>query len=83
MNSNIEQCWTKFDNSVEQQQQQHCNGNIGHTEVLCENSKLNGGFFRHPALQVFITSTINDDALRLLKWKPNDRLKSHIENLNI
>ena len=29
------------------------------------------------------TLRINDDALRLLKWKPNDRLKSHIENLNI
>ena len=29
------------------------------------------------------TLRINDDALKLLKWKPNDRLKSHIENLNI
>ncbi len=29
------------------------------------------------------TLRINDDALKLLKWKPNDRLKSHIENLNL
>ena len=28
-------------------------------------------------------STINDDALKLLKWKPNDRLKNYIENLNL
>ena len=29
------------------------------------------------------TLRINDDALKLLNWKPKDRLKSHIENLNI
>ncbi|MBT4952107.1 MAG: NAD-dependent epimerase/dehydratase family protein [Pelagibacteraceae bacterium] len=29
------------------------------------------------------TLRINDDALKLLNWKPNDRLKSHIENLNL
>ena len=29
------------------------------------------------------TLRINDDALKLLKWKPNDRLKNHIENLNL
>ena len=29
------------------------------------------------------TLRINDDALKLLKWKPKDRLKSHIENLNL
>jgi len=29
------------------------------------------------------TLRINDDALKLLKWKPNDRIKSHIENLNL
>ena len=29
------------------------------------------------------TLRINDDALKLLNWKPNDRLKNHIENLNL
>jgi UDP-glucose 4-epimerase len=29
------------------------------------------------------TLRINDDALNLLNWKPKDRLKSHIENLNM
>lgn len=29
------------------------------------------------------TLRLNDDALKLLKWKPNDRIKSHIENLNL
>lgn len=29
------------------------------------------------------TLRINDDALKLLHWKPIDRLKSHIENLNL
>ena len=29
------------------------------------------------------TLRINDDALKLLKWKPNDRLKNYIENLNL
>ena len=29
------------------------------------------------------TLRINDDAVKLLNWKPKDRLKSHIENLNI
>lgn len=29
------------------------------------------------------TLRINDDALKLLKWKPNDRLKNHIKNLNL
>jgi UDP-glucose 4-epimerase len=29
------------------------------------------------------TLRINDDALKLLKWKPVDRLKNHIENLNL
>ena len=29
------------------------------------------------------TLRTNDDALKLLNWKPNDRLKSHIENLNL
>ena len=29
------------------------------------------------------TLRINDDALKLLNWKPEDRLKSHIKNLNL
>ncbi len=29
------------------------------------------------------TLRINDDALKLLNWKPNDRLKSHIKSLNL
>jgi nucleoside-diphosphate-sugar epimerase len=29
------------------------------------------------------TLRINDDALKLLNWKPVDRLKNHIENLNL
>jgi UDP-glucose 4-epimerase len=29
------------------------------------------------------TLRINDDAIKLLKWKPNDRLKNHIKNLNL
>ena len=29
------------------------------------------------------TLRINDDALKLLNWRPKDRLKSHIDNLNL
>ena len=29
------------------------------------------------------TLRINDDTLNLLKWRPKDRLKSHIDNLNL
>ena len=29
------------------------------------------------------TLRINDDTLKLLNWKPVDRLKNHIENLNL